>query len=53
MSFFGPGTLSGYTPSPSSGMEPALLQQLQAQFPGLAGLQGSQAQQPTSLAQMG
>lgn len=53
MSFFGPGTLSGYSPSTtSSGLDPQVVQQLVAQFPGLQSMgQGQGAGQ--SLASLG
>lgn len=51
MSFFGPGTLSGYQPSTTdSGLSPEVVQALMKQFPSLA--QGQQTA-PTTLATLG
>ena len=48
MPFFGPGGLSGAMPQSESGLDPQLIQQLMAQFPGLQGM--TQApQQPNAL----
>ena len=48
MPFFGPGGLSGAMPQSQSGLDPQLIQQLMAQFPGLQGM-SQQPQQPNAL----